>query len=459
MGAKAHGHMTMIELSATEAARKIRDGEITSEELVQACLARIEEFEPSIGAWVHLDPAHALEQAKRADEYRARGLTTGPLHGVPVGVKDIIDTADLPTENGTVLHSGRTPAEDATLVSRLREAGAVILGKTVTTELAAFEPGKTTNPHDATRTPGGSSSGSVAAVAAFMAPLAIGSQTNGSVIRPASFCGVFGYKPSHGRISRHRVLVQSLHLDTIGVFARSLGDLALIAEVLMAFDDRDPDMHPLARPAISTALAKAPPIEPKLAFVRTPVWNTAEETTKDAFRELIEHIGEQGGGGQVDIVDLSPAFDDAHETHRLICCADLATNFATLYNDGKDRLSAQLVAMIEDGRNVLAVDYNAAVARIAGLSRELDGIFDTYDAILTPSAPGEAPVGLGSTGDPAFCTIWTLCGVPALNLPLLQGPNDMPLGAQLVGARGDDARLFRTAEWLVRCVAEEGAVG
>ena len=444
--------MTMIELSATEASGKIHNGEITSEELVQACLDRIEEFEPTIGAWAHLDPDYALDQAKRADEYHAQGLPTGPLNGVPVGIKDIIDTADFPTENGTVLHSGRKPSEDATLVSRLRQAGAVIMGKTVTTELAVYAPGKTTNPHDATRTPGGSSSGSAAAVSAFMTPLAVGSQTNGSIIRPASFCGVYGYKPTHGKISRHRVLAQSHHLDTMGVFARTLGDLALIAEVLMAYDDRDPDMHTVARPAISATLAETPPIEPKFAFVRTPVWDSAADATKDAFRELIDHVGEQ-----IDIVNLSPTFDNAHETHRTIYYADLAKSFAKLYDDGKDKLSAKLVDMIEKGQKTLAVEYNAAVDRIAAFNDELDGIFDEYDAILTPSAAGEAPVGLDSTGDPAFCTIWTLCGVPALNLPLMQGCNDMPVGAQLVSHKGDDARLFRTAEWLVHRVAEQGA--
>ncbi len=436
-------------LNAIEAAEAIRKGEVTSQDIVRACLERIEEFESTIGAWAHLDPDHALGQAKRADEYRARGLAVGPLHGVPVGVKDIIDTADMPTENGTVLHDGRTPGEDAYLVSRLREAGAVILGKTVTTELAVYAPGKTANPHDPARTPGGSSSGSAAAVAAFMTPLAVGSQTNGSMIRPASFCGVFGYKPTHGRISRHRVLAQSRLFDTLGVFARSLGDLALIAEVLMAYDDRDPDMRPLARPAISATLAETPPIEPKFAFVRTPVWDQPEETTKDAFRELIDHVGER-----VDIVDLSPAFDDALEIHRLIHCADLAKSFARLYHDGKDKLSAGLVGMIEEGQKALAVDYNAAVDRIPGFNDELNGIFDEYDAILTPSALGEAPVGLDSTGDAAFCTIWTMCGVPALNLPLLQGPNGMPMGVQLVSYRGDDARLFRTARWLLESLEE-----
>ena len=439
----------MINLSATEAAGKIRVGEITSEELVQACLARIDELDDTIGAWAHLDRDLALDQAGKADERHSRGQPAGPFNGVPVGIKDIIDTADLPTENGTVLHRGRIPDDDATLVALLREAGAVILGKTVTTELAVYAPGKTTNPHDAARTPGGSSSGSAAAVAAFMAPLAVGTQTNGSVIRPASFCGVFGYKPSFGRISRHGVLRQARSLDTVGVFARDLGDLGLIAEVLMRYDDRDPAMGPRARPAISAVLAEAPPVEPHIAFVRTPVWGKAEDTTKDAFRELIAHMGER-----VDIVDLPSSFDDAHDVHRRIMSAEMALSFAKEYRDGADRLSDSLRGLIEEGRKVLAIDYNAGLERVAEFSAKLDDIFHTYDAILTPPATGEAPVGLEFTGDASFCTIWTLCGTPALSLPIFSGPNDMPLGAQLVSFRGDDARLFRTARWLVESLDE-----
>jgi Asp-tRNA(Asn)/Glu-tRNA(Gln) amidotransferase A subunit family amidase len=228
------------------------------------------------------------------------------------------------------------------------------------------------------------------------------------------------------------------------VFGRTLDDLALIGENLMAYDDRDPGMRPMARPQISSVMAEAPPAEPRLAFVRSPVWDQAEEATKDAFRELIDH-----GGERVDIVDLPPLFERAHEDHRTIMEADLALSFAREYGDGKDKLSAVLRKMIERGQTVLATDYNEAVGRIADYNAELDEIFDAYDAILTPSAAGEAPVGLDSTGNPAFCTIWTLCGMPALNLPIMQGPNGMPLGVQLISHRGDDARLFRTARWLL----------
>ena len=253
------GKTELIRLSATDLAARIREGATTSEELVTACLERIDELEEHIQAWVHINPDYALEQARNADNERKRGQATGPLHGIPVGVKDIFDTGDMPTEDGTVLHAGRTPAYDATAVGLLRAAGAVIMGKTVTTELATYAPGKTRNPHDPNRTPGGSSSGSAAAVAAGMVPLAIGSQTNGSIIRPASYCAVYGYKPSHGLIPRYRMLRQSRKLDQIGVFARSTEDAALIGETLMAFDDRDPDSRPRARPALVKAALAAPP--------------------------------------------------------------------------------------------------------------------------------------------------------------------------------------------------------
>lgn len=428
----------------------MRDGEITSQELVRACLERIAEHEPTVGAWAHLDPEYAQVQAKAADEWRQRGRELGALHGLPVGVKDIIDTADFPTELGTPLCAGRTPGTDAALVEKLREAGAVILGKTVTTEYAVFTPGKTTNPHDPTRTPGGSSSGSAAAVASFMAPLAVGTQTNGSVIRPASFCGVFGFKPTFGRISRYRVFEQSPPLDTVGVFGRTLEDVALLGEVLMAYDPRDRAMQPRARERLSETMAEAPPMEPHFAFVRSPIWDRAEESTKDAFRELIAAVEDQ-----VDIVELPRTFQEAHEAHRHIMEPDLAKNLAREYDQGKKKLSPRLREMIERGRKVTAVEYNTALERVRDFQEQLDEVFAEYDAILTPAAPGEAPGGLETTGDPAFCTIWTLCGTPSLNLPLLQGPADLPIGVQLVGARGDDGRLFRTANWLLQALREE----
>ncbi len=434
-------------ISATEAAAAIRDGSVTSEELVGACLDHIKALEEKLGAWVFLDPEHALNQARAADEAQRAGRTLGRLHGIPVGVKDIFDTKDMPTEDGTVLHSGRWPKEDATAVARLREAGAIIMGKTVTTELAVYAPGKTRNPHDPERTPGGSSSGSAAAVAAGMVPLAIGTQTNGSMIRPAAFCGVYGYKPTFGFISRHRVLQQSRPLDQIGVFARTIGDTALIAEAMLGFDDRDPDTRMRARPALVARLSEEPPVQPRLAFVKTPMWEQADNDTQEAFAELVAHLGDKVGE-----IELPDIFDDAVEQHRMIMEADLARSFEREYTRGKDKLSAILLEMIERGQKVLAVDYNNAVSQIPVFNHALDQIFEWHDAVLTPAATGEAPVGLESTGNPIFCTLWTLCGMPAITLPVLQGSHGMPMGVQLVGCRGDDARLLRTARWLVNLV-------
>jgi Asp-tRNA(Asn)/Glu-tRNA(Gln) amidotransferase A subunit family amidase len=434
-------------MSATQAAADMREGRLTAEEYLRAWLARIGEVEETVQAFAFLDREHALEQARAADLRKRLGRPLGPLHGVPVGVKDIVDTADMPTENGTVLHAGRRPSEDAAVVSLLRVAGAVILGKTVTTELAVYAPSKTRNPHNPEHTPGGSSSGSAAAVAAGMVPLAIGTQTNGSVIRPASFCGVYGYKPSHGLISRCGVLAQSRPLDTIGVMTADFEDLALLAEPLMAFDGRDPDLRPHARLELSRVSREAPPLPPKLAFVRQPVWDQAAEDTKAGFAELVQHLGDQ-----VKEVALPASFDGAIELHRTIMEADLAKSFAREYERGKDQLSARLRDMIEYGQRVLAVDYNRALERVPAYNAMLAELFQHYDAILTPAAPGEAPKGLESTGSPVFCTIWTLCGTPALTLPLLTGAEGLPIGVQLVGQKGDDARLLRTARWLLGAV-------
>jgi Asp-tRNA(Asn)/Glu-tRNA(Gln) amidotransferase A subunit family amidase len=432
-------------LSACDAARAIRDGAISSEQLVEACLARIREAEPQVQAWQFLDPEHARAQARALDERRREGQSTGPLHGVPVGVKDIIDTADMPTEDGTVLHAGRTPDRDAAVVARLRTAGAVILGKTVTTECAYFAPGKTRNPHNPEHTPGGSSSGSAAAVAAGMVPLALGSQTNGSTVRPASFCGVYGFKPTHGLIPRHGMLRLSRTLDHVGVFGRSLEDIALLAEQLAGYDERDPDTRPRARIEFQRIAAEEPPLPPQLAFVKGPVWDRAAEDTREAFAELLAELGDR-----VVEIDLPQAAGSALDWHRTIMDAEMAANLDLEWERGRDRLSEQLRSLLARGREVRALDYQKALARIQLLNDGFAETFERFDAILTPAAPGTAPRGLGATGDPAFCTLWTLLGTPALSLPLLQGANGLPLGVQVVGPRHGDARLLRTARWLVK---------
>jgi Asp-tRNA(Asn)/Glu-tRNA(Gln) amidotransferase A subunit family amidase len=438
-------------LTASAAVTAIRSGELESQALVQACLDRIDEVDEGIQAWTHLDPDFALQQAAAADAARSAGRALGALHGVPVAVKDIFDTHDMPTQNGSVLHAGRAPSRDAQVVSRLRAAGAVILGKTVTTEFATYFPGKTSNPHNAAHTPGGSSSGSAAAVAAGMAPLALGSQTNGSVIRPAAYCGVYGFKPSHGWISRAGVLKLSRVLDHVGVFARSLEDVALLTGELVGHDENDPDTRPRATPRFSDVLAQRPPVSPRLAWIKTPVWPQAEQDMREAFADLVKTLGEN-----VAEVILPGEFDTAVASHGLIMESDLAQNLAVEYDRGADQLSNRLREMIERGNTHRAVDYNRALAGITELNGLLDRVFDEFDAVVTPAASGEAPRGLDTTGSPAFCTLWTLCGVPAVTLPLLQGNNTLPIGVQLVGRRGDDARLLRTARWLVANSRDEG---
>jgi Asp-tRNA(Asn)/Glu-tRNA(Gln) amidotransferase A subunit family amidase len=438
-------------LSATDAARAIRDGLISSAELVEACLARVREVDGQVQAWAFLDPEHALVQARGLDEHRRDGKPLGPLHGVPVGVKDIIDTADMPTEDGTVLHAGRLPDADATVVASLRAAGAVILGKTVTTELATYAPGKTRNPHNPEHTPGGSSSGSAAAVAAGMVPLALGSQTNGSVIRPAAFCGVYGFKPTHGLIPRHGVLRLSRTLDQMGVFARTLNDVALICEQIVGCDERDPDTRPRARIPFSAVAAQEPPLPPLLAFVKTPLWERVEEETKEAFSELLAALGDR-----VVEFQLPDSARDAWAWHRTIMEAEMAGSFDLEWEKGRDRLSESLREQLARGRQVRALEYQQALARIPRLVAGFEEIFLNFDAILTPAAAGAAPKGLDSTGDPALCTLWTLCGMPALNLPLMKNESGLPIGVQLVGPREGDARLLRTARWLTAHVAETG---
>jgi len=438
------GQKDLLLLSAGDAAQMIRDGAVTSTELVQACLERVREVDGQVQAWTFLDPEYALSQARAADEARTSGRPIGALHGVPVGLKDIIDTADMPTENGSVLHAGRRPSSDASVVSRLRAAGAVIMGKTVTTEFATRTPGKTRNPHNSGHTPGGSSSGSAAAVAAAMVPLALGSQTTGSTVRPASYCGVYGLKPTHGLIPRHGMFQLSRTLDHVGLFARSVEDVAILLEVLASHDARDPDSRPRARIPYRAIAVAEPPRVPRLAFVKTSMWDQVDADARGAFSELVQRLGDR-----VEALELGTPADGILAWQRAIGGAEIAINLRREWEHGRDKLSGALRARIEHGRGVLALDYLEALARVPRLVASLTELFDQrYDAILTPAAFGTAPKGLESTGDPAFCALWTLCGMPALNVPLMRGANGLPLGAQLVGARDQDAQLLRTARWL-----------
>jgi Asp-tRNA(Asn)/Glu-tRNA(Gln) amidotransferase A subunit family amidase len=437
----------LVTLTATEAADEIARGTISIEEYSRACLDRIAAADPEIKAFAHLDREHVLAQARALDERRAEGHPTGPLCGVPVAVKDIIDTADYPTEWGSPIGAGRRCGKDAAVVAKLRAAGAVIIGKTVTTEFAYYHPGPTRNPHDVARTPGGSSSGSAAAVAANMVPLALGSQTNGSTIRPAAYCGVFAVKPSHGLVSRAGVLTLSRKLDHVGAFARSLPDLALILDVIAGHDREDSDTKPLAAADFRTTAREPPPLPPRFAFVRTPIWDKADAETHAAFEELIRTLG-----STVQAVELPASWAEAWEVHRTIMAVDMAHNLGRLTVRGA--VSPTLQELLAHGSKVTAVHYLGALEQARRYAHGIEEIFNAFDAIITPAATGVAPKGLNSTGNAAFCTLWTLTGLPALSLPLLAGATGLPIGVQLVGSRGLDARLLRTAAALLKTLGD-----
>jgi Asp-tRNA(Asn)/Glu-tRNA(Gln) amidotransferase A subunit family amidase len=343
----------------------------------------------------------------------------------------------MPTENGTVLDQGRQPLADAAVVRLLREAGMILMGKTVTTELAFMHPSKTRNPHNTAHTPGGSSSGSAAAVAAGMVPIALGTQTNGSVVRPASFCGVYGLKPTFGLLPREGVLEEAASLDTVGVFARSLGDIAAVTQILAK--------GPAAQASVLnyTGAIRDNISSPRFAFVRTPAWPLAEEAAKAAIETCVE-----GLGASCERLDLPPEFDRAIAMHRTVMLAEIALNFGHYYERGKDRLSAAMREAIETGRGILAMDYAEALRERERLYEHLEMLLQPYDAIITLPAAGPAPRGHDATGNPAFCTIWTYLGVPALNLPLLS-VDGLPLGVQLVGRRLGEERLFQAAAALL----------
>jgi Asp-tRNA(Asn)/Glu-tRNA(Gln) amidotransferase A subunit family amidase len=440
--ARAAKPSVLASLGAVALQGQLASGAVTAVAVVEACLARIKEVEPQVHAWAWLDGDHALEQARRLDQWRQSGRPLGPLHGIPVGLKDVIDTKDIPTENGTPIDAGRVPRADAWIVARLRAAGAVIMGKTVTTECAFMHPGPTTNPHNADHTPGGSSQGSAAAVAAGMVPLSIGTQTGGSVIRPAAYCGIVGMKPSFGLIPRTGVLTQSPFLDTIGVFGRSVEDCALLAEVLAGHDPADRATAPLPTPRILSVAQSKAPVTPMFALIRPPGWDSADPEMTGALEELAEVLGEQcfeapfGG------------FDEVAAARQRINFAEMSKCYYALERRGRNQMSDVLKAAMDEGKSVPARDYIAAMDWRDLMTAALDEVFARCDVILCPSAPGPAPLGLDSTGTALFNGLWTLAGVPAVTLPVFTAENGLPMGVQLIARRGDDARLMRTARWL-----------
>ncbi|NEK21675.1 amidase [Sulfitobacter sp. JBTF-M27] len=436
-------------LTATEALTAMASGRLTSVELTKSCLARIEETDGAIEAWAFLDPEAALAQAAECDRIRKAGMPIGSLHGIPVGLKDIIDTAKMPTQRGTPIFAGRQTEHVARLVEHLREAGAVIMGKTVTTELAFVHANETRNPHNPEHSPGGSSSGSAAAVAAHHVPLAIGTQTNGSVIRPASFCGTFGFKPTRGVISRKGLLQTSVSLDQVGCFGRTLADVALLTDAISGYDQRDPVSFARPRPDMSAGAMADAPVTPDLALFDLPFNDRLSDDAREGLDAVIDILGDQ--------VTRLPAADTLSNLvavqariHEYEICQHQAEVFDTHW----DQISDTLKPVIERGRQISLEEYEDALAVKASAEAFFADFFVEFDAIIAPSAAGEAPVFGNGTGDPIFCTLWTLAGLPCVSLPLLVGENDLPIGVQLIGPVEKDDRLLRTARWLQTRLAQ-----
>ena len=426
----------------TTAAAAIAAGTLTARGLADAELARVDATDPVIEAWAHLDPTHVRAEADRRDA--APRVRRGPLHGIGIGVKDIIATADLPTQMGSPVYAGNRPREDAECIARLKRAGGYVFGKAVTTALAFLDPGKTKNPWNPHHTPGGSSSGPAAAVAAGHVTGAIGTQTNGSVIRPAAYCGVVGYKPTKDAIPFAGVHLFSETLDQLGTFTRNVADAAYLASALAGAGHVSPVPAPLRKP-------------PRLAYLDGFPWTSevdcdADDTLDAAATRLRQH------GAEVVAVGFPAPWREAHLVHRTIMLFEAATHLAPLQDRERARLSPKLNAALDEGRRITRADYKAAMARREAAVASFTTWFDGYDAIIAPAAPGPAPEGLGSTGDPSCCTLWSLVGFPALALPIGLAGNGLPLGMQLATPAGYDDRLLSVAAWCEGCLPWKGLV-
>ena len=433
----------VFSLKVEELVEKIKNAQITSVELCQLYIDRINKFEKDIKAWAHFDKKLLLEKAAEADEHRRLGKPLGPLHGIPVAVKDIVGTLDMPTECGTVIRKGKSYSQNAEIIELLISAGAIVMGKTATAELAYLGPAKTTNPHDYSRTPGGSSSGSAASVASFMAPLSVGSQTGGSIIRPASYCGVVGYKPTYGLISRNGVLKTSEKLDHVGVFGRSVEDVALLAKTLIKKDKFDTASVHYSAENMLNETKKGPLFEPKFIFYKTDYWKLVEKKSRESFEYFIKSFKKN-----IEVFDTPSYFKDIHKYHQIIYDTDLANNFSLYFKKYKKKLSKIMQDAIIRGNKHSAKDYAEAVDFMKRSYESYEEVFEDYHGVLSPSSPGVAPKSLKTTGTAEFNKVWSYLGTPCISLPLLQGENNLPLGVQLIGAKYDDQRFLGVANWL-----------
>ena len=426
-----HCDTPLNEMTTAAAARAIADGTITSEHLVQACLERIEAREGEVGAWSHLDPDKAIAQARARDGEPSRGL----LHGVPIGVKDLIDTTDMPTTYGSPLYQGNRPAWDASCVALAREAGAVILGKTVSSVFATYDPGKTANPHNTGHTPGGSSSGSAAAVGANMVPVAFGTQTAASVIRPASYCGVVGYASTSGSLNLAGIKILAPSMDSLGVMVRSVADAQLMRAVLIG----------------SSPAPEARSAPPRIGLCRTPYWAEAGADMRSALDSAVQHLA--AAGVEVREVELAAPFAALNDAQNVVMTYELARSFAYEYLVWADKLTPKFKQLVETGRAHSYADYVEAQAAAQHCGGLLDEVFADHDVLLAPSAPGEAEAGLGYTGAPTFSRMWALLRLPAVNLPGHSGAAGLPVGVQVLGRYGGDDGLLAAAAWMETRVA------
>ena len=415
------------EMPAWRAAELLASRELSATDLMRACLDRALERDAAVHAFAYFDPDAVLAQAHLLDA----GQIRGPLHGIPLGVKDLFDTADMPTSYGSSIYAGHRPKADAASVALCREAGALVLGKTVTTEFAYFQPGPTRNPHHLSHTPGGSSSGSAAAVADHMLPLALGTQTAGSVIRPAAYCGVVGYKPTIGRVSKAGVKSLSESLDTIGGFGRCVRDVSILGAVLTG-DGR---------------LSRLPHVDaPRIGLCRTPEWSRADPDAQRALDQAVSVISPTAAS--LAEVHLPHGLPDLVALQKAIMSFEMSRALSHERIWHRNGLSEQLRALLDEGIAISGAEHSANMAKTAFSQRSVDAVFDRFDVLMSPSATGEAPTGIDATGDPVFCRGWTLLGLPCIHLPVTHGSNGLPTGIQLIGRFGDDSRLLAVAEWV-----------
>jgi Asp-tRNA(Asn)/Glu-tRNA(Gln) amidotransferase A subunit family amidase len=433
----------IFSMSTSELVTKMGEGQVSSVEVCKAYIERINKFEKDIKVWNFFDKKILLEKAEEADDYRKSGKPLGSLHGLPIAVKDIFGTVDMPTECGTVFRRKQSASQDSEVVNLLKNAGAIIMGKTVTAELAYIHPGKTTNPHDYSRTPGGSSSGSAAAIAAQMAPLSVGSQTGGSIIRPASYCGVVGYKPSYGLISKTGTLKTSEKLDTVGVFGKTVEDVALLAKALIKKDLYDPTTIHFAADNMVESCKKEPNFQPKFIFYKTDKWKDIHKDSRDAFEFFIKKFQKY-----IEVFDTPSYFKDIPRHHQIIHETDLANNFQVYYKKDKKKLSKEMRDAIERGLKYSAYEYANALDFMKQSYNSYKEVFEDYHGVITPSSSGVADKSLKSTGSADFQKNWTFMGLPTISLPLLTGESNLPLGVQLIGDKLDDIRFLSTANWL-----------